>query len=112
MHVMRASTAVALTVSQHCIETAPPHLSRTLCCTLQLYATLKRLADAQPRHLDCWDVSITAPDASYFPELPYALAPAPNKVGCAQWRETEGQCAESCHCWWHRCCRFGAAAFE
>ena len=46
----------------------------------QLYTTLKRFADASLRHLDCWDVSIPAPDPSYFPELPYALQPAPDNV--------------------------------
>ncbi len=40
---------------------------------MQLYRTLKRFADASVRHLDCWDVSITAPDPSFFEELPYAL---------------------------------------
>lgn len=52
----------------------PPHT--------QLYTTLKRFADASVRHLDCWDVTVTAPDPSFFPELPYALQAVPDKVWC------------------------------
>ena len=86
-----------------------PALAALTCPALQLYATLKRIADAQPRHLDCWDVSITAPDASFFPELPYALAPTPDKVGrlpaCLH------TCTHACtHACLHACLRAGLAA--
>ena len=52
----------------------------------QLYHTLKRFADAPPRSLDCWSIAINAPDASYFPELPYALAVSPDKVRLLEMR--------------------------
>ncbi|EFN52167.1 hypothetical protein CHLNCDRAFT_139349 [Chlorella variabilis] len=54
----------------------------------QLYTTLKRFADARLCHLDCWSVTITAPDSSFFPELPYALVAEPNdprQVGGLFW---------------------------
>ena len=50
------------------------------CLPPQLYRTLKRFADASVRHLDCWDVSITAPDPSFFEELPYALSISADEV--------------------------------
>ncbi|KAL4424008.1 hypothetical protein ABPG75_001309 [Micractinium tetrahymenae] len=50
----------------------------------QLYRTLKRFADASVRHLDCWDVSITAPDPSFFEELPYALSIAADEPRVAR----------------------------
>ena len=53
---------------------------------MQLCSTLRRFATASSRHLDCWSISITAPDASYFPELPYALAAEADNVSMhAMW---------------------------
>ena len=65
----------------------------------QLYTTLKRFADARLHHLDCWGVSITAPDASFFHELPYALQQAaPDKVGCG-WGWVGGWVGGWVHAW-------------
>lgn len=48
-----------------------------LCCVrracLQLYKTLKRFADAEVGLLDAWRLTIDAPSAQLFHELPHCL---------------------------------------
>ncbi|DBA81590.1 hypothetical protein WJX77_006239 [Trebouxia sp. C0004] len=39
-----------------------------------LYATMKRIADAEPRDLDTWNIGITAGAKSLFKQLPHSLA--------------------------------------
>jgi hypothetical protein len=41
---------------------------------LQLYNTLKRLADADIGFLDAWHITIDSPSASLFERLPHSLS--------------------------------------
>ena len=38
-----------------------------------VYHLLRRVADGQPRELDCWKISMRAADSCLFKDLPYSL---------------------------------------
>ena len=42
---------------------------------MTIYETLKRIGDAEPRRIDTWAISLTAPKQALFAQLPHSLEP-------------------------------------